>query len=80
MSKKRLAYVTKKRIQSHDLLDFACAIAEKVDFIRFISYELCKSKFHPFRIVKIFNKEVVNKSYYSRFNCQSSWNKRPGVK
>ena len=59
----------KKRIPAFDFYDLACTIAEMIDFVRFIFYNLGKNKFHLFHIVKTFKKEVRYRSIHVRFNC-----------
>ena len=70
----------KKRRQTYDFYDFACAIAERIDFAYYILHSLYKDKFHPFRIIKSLIKEAPYKSFYRRFNFLSAWNKWSGVK
>ena len=70
----------KKRIPSYDFFDFACAIAEAIDFVHFFFYKLSKDKFHPFCIVKLLKKEVAYKSFHTRFNDLTTWNRWSDVK
>ena len=70
----------KKRGSSYDFFDFVCTIVETIDFLRFAFNNLQKYKFHPFRILKSFKKEVAYKSFHIRFNYLSTWNRWPGVK
>ena len=70
----------KKRIPAYDFYDFACSIAEAIDFVHFTLYNLSKDKFHPSSIIKLLKKEVVYKPYHFWFNCLSAWDKWSGVK
>ena len=68
----------KKRSPSYDIYDFACLLAEGIDFVHYILYSLRKDRFRPFRILKFIKKEAPYKFFYRRINCLSAWNKWAG--
>ena len=70
----------KKRILTCDLYDFACVIAEAIDYVHYYFHNHCKDKVYPFRITKPSKKEVTHKPFYRRFNCLTTLDKWSDVK